>query len=106
MKIIKNTLKILGILLLLFIVFDGFLIWKQTSDAREACSSYKVGSEMPNIEELKSKYSSLHIVGPFEPQGKPGTKMVIMCASATMCDDSCEISYSEGHIVKSRYSAY
>ena len=102
-RIIKKMLKYFGLLFFLFIVFSGLLILKQTSDVKEACVLYKTGFEMPNLEELKEKHSSLGIAGPFEPDGKPGTKVVIMCAGATLCETSCEINYSESKVIESRY---
>lgn len=103
MKALLKVIKWIGVIFLVLIVFGIGNIFLQEKHAIKMCSSYKAGDPMPSVEELDSKYL-LHPMGPFELKEKPGLQRVIFCASATMCDVACEITFKDGQISEIEYA--
>lgn len=103
MKALLKVIKWIGVTFLVIIAFGIGNIFLQQKHARNMCTSYKAGDQMPSIEELDSEYF-LHPMGPFEIKEKPGFQRVIFCASATMCDVACEITFKDGQISQVEYA--
>lgn len=97
-----KILKWIGIIVLILFAYSIGNILLQTKHAKTLCSSYKVGDHMPSIEKLASEYS-LHPKGPYEIKERPGFQQVIFCAPATMCDDSCRITFKDEKIIEIEY---
>lgn len=99
MKLFLKFLKWIGILLLVMIIFSWGSIWLQVRDAKELCTSYQSGDQMPSIEALDDEYL-LHPMGPFDVESMPGYQDVIFCASATMCETACRIRFKDNEIIE------
>lgn len=105
MKVLLKVLMWIGITVLILFAFGIGNILLQIKHAKNLCSSYKVGDEMPSIAKLDSEYL-LHPVGPFELKDRPGYEHVIFCASATMCEVSCQITLKDGKISEIEYESH
>lgn len=105
MKVLLKVLKWIGITVLILFAFGIGNILLQTRHAKNLCTSYKVGDQMPSIEKLDSEYL-LHPVGPYEIKERPGFNHIIFCASATMCDVACEITFKDGQISEIEYESH
>lgn len=105
MKVFLKVLMWIGITVLMLFAFGIGNILLQTKHAKNLCSSYKVGDQMPSIEKLDSEYL-LHPVGPFELKERPGFDHVIFCASATWCEVSCQITFKDEKISEVEYESH
>ncbi len=95
-KSLKFLTKAFGLLILIVLSYYFFLFWMQSREVEKVCASVEVNQELTNFE-LFENNTWLTIRKPYIDE--ESKTHIVLCSSATLCEDFCEIIIVENEIV-------